>query len=96
MGSALVMNAVENSDYVSSVAIGVGKMGHAGEEYIVQRGNGLEGFGTKGRIDRNGWRFKADSLGRLSLLPTVRYIKAAGGGARTTRIQNGVASLRTE
>jgi hypothetical protein len=27
-------------------------MGHAAEEYIVRNGNRLEGFGTKGRIDR--------------------------------------------
>ena len=42
-----------NSAYVSSVAIGVGKMGHEGEDYIVPAGNGLEGLNTKGRIDKN-------------------------------------------
>lgn len=64
VGAALGMN----SAYVSSVAIGVGRMGHEAEEYIWRRDNRLEEFGTKGRIDK-GWRRRAESAGEKQIPP---------------------------
>jgi hypothetical protein len=68
--------ALLNSGYESSVAIGVERMGHGGEEYILRHGNELERFGTKGRIDKKwgGVGSKADSSRGETALGMTRWV----------------------